>query len=192
MGSEAWDATKARRIVRRVGCVAIDRVRPELKSQVLAYASFFGLLEAMWRGYSPIFRGLVHNIENHGPLLPGTQKAQMDAVMAKMRPSLQRKVPRGFLLCSVCSHTCYALCVPTGWSEICCVWQGLAMNATGSLLPTAAHKPNVVSPASGQHLTGTTVPLEDGASHMTRSEALMWRTVSPFSPLGTGRLLDFL
>ncbi len=70
--------------------------------------------------------------------------------------------------------------------------KGEAVNATGSGLPTAAHKPTVVSQVSGKHLTGTTVPLEDGASHITRSEAIMWRSVNPFSPLSTGKLLTFL
>jgi len=162
VGSGAWDYSSARVVIQHMGCLPIDSLETELRAQILAYASFFGLFEAMWRGYYPILPGLKNCVDHSANSLPATQKEQMMALLTKLAPTQQKGTAM------------------------------MAMNATGSLLPTAAHRATVVSAVSARPLTGTTVTLDDQVSQITRSEAIMWRTVNPFSPLNTGRLLDFV
>lgn len=162
VGSEAWNHGSARTIIRHLGCLPIDSVAPELRSTLLAYAAFFGLIEGMWRGYTVILGGLKRAIDQNAPSVPASQREQLLALTERLKP------------------------MHFGNTST------VEMNATGSLLPSAAHKPGIVSAVSGQHLTGTAVRLEDMNSHITRSEAIMWRTVNPFSPLGSGKLLLFV
>ena len=160
MGAQSWEYEPARRVLRRLGALSIEGVPKEMRDQILCYAAFFGLLEAMWRNYSPVFPGLIRTVEEKKAGLPATQKAQLEAMMQKLVPATLRRTPP-------------------------------SINTTGSLLPSAAHKATVTSIVSGGNLTGTTVALEDGVTHITRSESIMWRTVNPFSPLSSGRLIAF-
>jgi len=162
MEAAAWDYKPARDILRRLGYLPIDSVPSETRNQVLAYAGFFGLMEALWRCYNPIFPGLKRTIEERKGSLPATPKATMEAILARLEKTMAKNTMM------------------------------TAINTTGSLLPSAAHKATVTSVVSGANLTGTTVVLDDGVTHITRSEAIMWRTVNPFSPLGSGALIGFV
>ena len=54
----------------------------------------------------------------------------------------------------------------------------------------AGRCPQGVSCISGERIRGPTITLEDGHSAVSKSEAVMWAKLHPFSPLNTGKLLN--
>ena len=62
--------------------------------------------------------------------------------------------------------------------------------ATGSLVYTGSQQRQTISRISGERIRGPTVLLEDGHSAVSKSEAVMWAKLHPFSPLNTGKLLN--
>lgn len=156
-GSASWEYGPVQQIIKRLGAVSLENVESTIRNQVLAYSAFFGLIEALWRGYCPILYGLSQMLERLQPSLPATQRDIIQGIVAKLNPQRMFASRAGI-------HT------------------------TDDQLPTAAHKPGTLSAASGQGLTGSTVLLEADMV-MSRSEALMWQTVNPFSPAGSGKRL---
>ncbi|KAG8461460.1 hypothetical protein KFE25_001064 [Diacronema lutheri] len=66
------------------------------------------------------------------------------------------------------------------------------VRAYGVTLPSSGHPRmnGVVSLFDGHRVRGEHVTLDDGLSAISASDAIMWATVHPYSPLGTGRLFN--
>jgi len=80
---QVWDYSPAHQIIKRLGCLQLDVVEEGLRKQVLAYATFLGLMEAIWRGYCPILYGLNQSLEKLWDALPAQQKDVIQNLVCK-------------------------------------------------------------------------------------------------------------
>lgn len=64
------------------------------------------------------------------------------------------------------------------------------LSVAGASLPASSQQTQRLSLLTHARIRGPVVVLEDGASCLSQSEALMWAKLHPFSPLNSGQILN--
>ena len=196
------DLPAAAQLLAPLRAVALDSAAiPEpLRCGALGCSAFEACYQATYRGYSPVVLPLLAAAAHlasvaQGYALPthALDELRLQAAAYFSRSSISDAMHiEQELLASAGEEALHGLSDIQGSrpsmpnpqavsSEVC---------VTGSLLFTGSQQRQVVSAISRKRVSGPTVALEDGVSLVSKSEAIMWAKLHPFSPSHSGKLLN--
>ncbi|KAK8876408.1 hypothetical protein M9Y10_006614 [Tritrichomonas musculus] len=188
------DAMNIIQLIRNIYVPEDDRKEP-IWNEVVALCFYFGVYEAMWRGYDSIIEKLVVSTEqiinkfNFEYLKPKIKEMKCAAALslAQYKASVGKAYINENNFESEIYDGIKAL------NDNVSVDGGSTVKSLGTgKLPIHLSSDPIVSVCSGLKIDGNIFYLEDGQSAMSAEEALMWFEVNPFSPLETHeRLFPF-
>ncbi|XP_072171647.1 WD repeat-containing protein 17-like [Diadema setosum] len=186
-------------LLQLLGCIRSDRLMmqsvAQLKEELLILSFYVGAMVAIRRGYTSVVIPLLSLTQTllrqskGGPDIPlsdATLQTEIEAwkaVRAGHDMSCQTPVPPPTSL----QEGIYQTMVHRGQSMTLDLEMGEDF-VTGSHLPS--HSDVHRSLFSASRIQGPAFFLEDSRSVISLNDALMWSKVTPFSPLGTGALIN--
>ena len=174
-------------LIRNIYVTEEDKKEP-IWNEVVTLCFYFGVYEALWRGYDSIIERLVastveminnHNIDYLKPKI-NEMKIAAALALAKFKASI------GKAYIETCKFESEALNGIKLLQDDVSVDGGSTVVGLGTgNLPVHLSSNPIISVCSGLKIDGNVFYLEDGESAMSAEEALMWFEVNPFSPLKT-------
>lgn len=196
-----WTVVEARALMEPLEALPLQDMAVKDIANILACASYLGLVEASENGYHDMVFPLaqtLRNIVTHQNLqfpvhmaevsmieAVGTATQQPGAAVAKLEELLARELPAH--LHPVCQQHVAAIqqAQAAGTLPTKSVYRGLGKIAGGGL-PTGYKKHAKRSVLTNALIKGPSFELEDHQLHVSLSDALAWVRVNAFSPLNTG------
>lgn len=181
------DAMDIVQLIRNIYVPENDRKEP-IWNEVVALCFYFGVYEAMWRGYDSIIERLVASTEevinefNFDYLKPKITEMKIAAALSLSK--FKASVGKAYI--ETCKFESEAFNGIKQLADNVTVDGGSTVAGLGTgNLPIHLSSNPIISVCSGLKIEGNVFYLEDGESAMSEEEALMWFEVNPFSPLKT-------
>jgi len=199
---EGWSIAEARSLMDPLECLPLQDMAVKDIANVLAFASYLGLVEASENNYHELVFPLAQTLRNivmHQNLRFPVTMAEVTMLEATTTAShapassvlrLQELLASGELpehLHPVChQHIAEIQAMPTGRDAAQkSVYRGLGRMA-GAQLPTCYKRYAKTSVLTNALIKGPAFELEDRKLHVSLPDALAWARVNAFSPLNTG------